>query len=393
MKKTCFLLTICLLAAVAGAQAQRKRPPLLTTIPFEQLYGGVMLVRAQVGNSADTLNFILDTGSGGISLDSLTAARLGVRVTYTNQTVSGIGGTRKINLAENLKLKLPGITIDSLTFSVNRYDVLTEAYGVNIDGIIGYAFISRFILEVNFDQGKIDVYEKGPFRYPRGGWLWKYRLVYLPNTTLEVRDSRTIFGQYYIDTGAGLCMLFSEEMAADSGLLVSGKTPLVTQVDGMGGKATTRITTLKFMRLGPYKFKNVPIYLYNDEGNVLQYPAASGLIGNDILRRFNWVMNYSEKELHLTPNKSFTEPFDYAYTGLGIYLIDDEVKVTDVVKDSPGEKAGFQVGDVIFSVDHIVSKNVSRIKSLLHDAKRNLKVIVFREGKPLELTMRVMSIL
>jgi hypothetical protein len=400
MKRRIILWTMCVFVMqnlqAQPASAQHRPAQKLAYVPFEQLYGGVMLIRGQVADRPDTLNFIFDTGSGGISLDSATVEQLRLPLTRTNQVVTGIGGQHRVQLVESQPIKLvgSGLRLDSLNFTVNNYELLSESYGIRIDGIVGYAFISRYILNVDFDSSKIFVYSKGQYKYPRRGYVWKYRLIYLPNTSLQVKDRSTTQGQYYIDTGAGLAMLFTEEFAADSGLIVPGKKVVVTQVDGMGGKAATRLTTVKEVKLGPYKFKSVPAYLYDDKFNVINYPAGSGLIGNDILRRFNWVLNYDKKEMHLLPNTSFNDPFDYAYTGLSIYFIDGAVRVTDVVPGGPGEKAGFLEDDVVISVDGVpVNNNITKVKSLLQDARRNLRVVVLREGVEKVLLIRVVSIL
>ncbi len=47
------------------------------------------------------------------------------------------------------------------------------------------------------------------------------------------------------------------------------------------------MTVIKELKLGPYRFRNIPIYIFNDEYNVTSYPFLGGIIGNDILRRFN----------------------------------------------------------------------------------------------------------
>ncbi len=64
--------------APAFAQETFVQPParLLTTFPFRLFTGGVMILRARLDSFPDSLNFILDTGSGGISLelDHLSAA-------------------------------------------------------------------------------------------------------------------------------------------------------------------------------------------------------------------------------------------------------------------------------------------------------------------------------
>jgi len=50
----------------------------LTTIKFIQFTGGVICFKALLDDKKDSLLFILDTGSGGISLDSTTVRELGI---------------------------------------------------------------------------------------------------------------------------------------------------------------------------------------------------------------------------------------------------------------------------------------------------------------------------
>lgn len=393
MKISRFLILVfVLLAGKLNAQEAARR---ITSFYFDELYGGLIVVKAAVGKSNDTLNFILDTGSGSISVDSAAASRCGLNIIPSNDSVSGIGGFRRVNRVFNETLRFPGLTVEGLNFNVNHYDGLSASFGMRIDGLIGYSFIHRYILDVNFDSSKITVYTPGKINYPRKGFTWGFQLAYLASTPIFVRDKRPIVSQYYIDTGGGLCMLFTENFLRDSGLFSSRKRPVHTQVDGMAGKTDVRLTTVREMRLGPYKFKNVPCYLYNDKENALGYPSAAGLIGNDILRRFNWVLNYSKKEMHLVPNRFFYEEFDYAYTGLGVYQVDSTIMVTDVIANSPGERAGIQAGDIIFSVDNVLSTgvNIAQIKAALQNTRRELLLILIRNGQLTNATLKVESIL
>src|ERR1044072_6685000 len=91
------LLTIpmlLLLLAVLSVQAQEEfiPPPakLIAKFPFKLLTGGIITIKARLSNYPDTLNFILDTGSGGISLDSSTANYLKVPTTLSDRTIRGI---------------------------------------------------------------------------------------------------------------------------------------------------------------------------------------------------------------------------------------------------------------------------------------------------------------
>ena len=78
MKKDClFILSIILLFNMnLHAQEEFVSAPakLLTKFPFVLLNGGIVVLKARVDNATDSLNFILDTGSGGISLDTTTVA-------------------------------------------------------------------------------------------------------------------------------------------------------------------------------------------------------------------------------------------------------------------------------------------------------------------------------
>jgi hypothetical protein len=56
--------------SAAGQQPVPPKATFITRFPFTLLSGGIIILQARLDNFPDTLNFILDTGSGGISLDS-----------------------------------------------------------------------------------------------------------------------------------------------------------------------------------------------------------------------------------------------------------------------------------------------------------------------------------
>ncbi|HEX8332184.1 MAG TPA: aspartyl protease family protein [Segetibacter sp.] len=371
-------------------------PPLakrITKFPFTQLTGGIVIIEAKLGDFSDTLNFILDTGSGGISLDSLTVEYFNLEVTASDRTIRGIAGIKNVSFVIGQKLRLPGLVVDSLNFHINDYSILTSVYGVKIDGIIGYSFLSRYIVKMDYENFNMEVWEPGVIKYPRGGFLLKPPINAIPIIGGKVSDGLDVFSRFYFDSGAGLALLFSEDFIRDSSFLKKKKKITVTQAEGLGGKKQMRITTVKEFKVGPYRFRKVPTYIFEDDFNATSYPQLGGLVGNDIFRRFNTVFNYPEKEIHLLPNKRFAEPFDYAYTGLGIFLIDGEVTVEDVIKDSPGEKAGFKSGDVIYAIGKDFSQNIQAYKALLQNAGAKLKILVMRDGKLVFLTLNVRSIL
>ena len=397
-KFTLLLFFKAILAISATVQGQevftKPMARLLTDFPFKQFSGGVVLITATLNDYPDSLNFIFDTGSGGISLDSTTCALLNIKTIASDKTIRGIGGIRNVSFVNDAKLHLPGLTVDSLNFHVNDYDILSGVYGIRIDGIIGYSFLSRYIVRLNYDSLTMQVYSPGEYKYKRGGTILRPLFTSLPIQQMRFRDGRDMSARFYFDTGAGICFLLSQDFADDSIVLAKKrKKPVVTQAEGLGGKMQMQLTTVKEVRLGPYKFRNVPTYVFDDEYNVTSYPYLGGLVGNDLLRRFNVTLNYPAREIHIIPNTHYNDLFDYAYTGLGIYYVEGKVMVEDVIAGSPAEEAGFQVGDVIFAINNVFNSTISNYKNQLQTVGDKLKVIVLRKNVPLVIWLKPHSIL
>lgn len=396
MKKIpCLIIFLLLFGQLLKSQEEFVPPPsrFITSFPFRLLTGGIITLKAKIGNFPDTLNFILDTGSGGISIDSLTAERLNLKPTLSERTIRGIAGIKQVSFVYNMQLQLPNLTVDSLNFHINDYDVLTSSYGEKIDGIMGYAFLSRYIVKVDYDSAKIYVYSKGTFKYPRGGFLLKPLLINIPVMSTAVKDEKEIINRYYFDTGAGMCLLLSSDFVKDSNFISSKRKWYPTQAEGLGGKAPMKQGVVKQVKLGPYRFKNVPTYIFEDEFNVTSYPYLGGLVGNDLLRRFNLIINYDRRDIYLMPNSHLREPFDYSYTGLGMYVIDGEIRIIDVMPGSPAEIAGFKPGDAVIAIENNFTGNIQAYKTLLQTPGGKLKVLVLREDGPTLLTLKVKSIL
>jgi hypothetical protein len=395
------LLTIpmlLLLLTVSFVQAQEEfiPPPakLIAKFPFKLLTGGIITIRARLSNFPDTLNFILDTGSGGISLDSATASYLKVQTTLSDRTIRGIAGVRRVYFSYRQTLHLPdNLDVENLDFHINDYDVLTSAYGEKIDGIIGLSFLARYIIGIDYDSSRISVYTKGTIKYPRGGFLLKPLINTIPVLGANIKDNRALTSRFYFDTGAGMCLLLSADFVSDSNFIKPKRKWYATQAEGLGGKAPMKQGVIKQLQVGPYKFRNVPTYIFDDEYNVTAYPALAGLIGNDLLRRFNLIINYERKDIYMTPNSHYKEQFDYSYTGLGMYVVDGEIQVVDIMPESPAEQAGFKEGDVIMAVANNFSNNIQTYKNLMQTPGERLKVLVLRKDGPVVLTLKVKNIL
>jgi len=372
-----------------GQEVYEKPAELITRFPFRQLTGGVIIVQARFNKITEPFNFILDSGSGAISLDSSTAAEFNIPHIPSGKSINGIAGASKVDYTQNNKLILPGLTVDSLDFYINNYDILSSVYGEKIDGIMGYSFLSRYIVEINYDSLYIEVYTPGRIEYPRKGYLLHPLFTALPIQPLIIKDARTVNANFYIDTGAGLCFLMSKQFEDDSQVLKKTRKPVEIQVQGLGGKKQMFLTIIKQLQIGPYKFRRVPTDILDDEYNATSYPFLGGVIGNDILRRFNVILNYGKREIHLLPNSHFTDEFDYSYTGLNMYYIEGKIVLDEVIRKSPAYKAGLKKDDILMAVNSNFSNDINVYKNLMQVVGQKLTLLVLRNNLPLIFEFRV----
>ncbi len=364
----------------------------LDSIPFVQFTGGVIVFEAKIGYNKTALRFILDTGSGGASIDSATAVELNLKLVPTDTIINGIAGSHKVSYIFNQKFTTGNLVTDSMNFYVNDYSILSSVYGNKIDGIIGYNFLSRYIFNINFDSSKIFVYSKGKYAYERGGTMLNPVFTKLMYYKIALKDKSKATENVYLDTGAGLSVLLTETFIKDNGLLLSKRKPLVTQVQGLGGKKKMRLTVIRKIKVGPYSFRQVPVNLYTDDEQVINYPHVVGLLGNDIMRRFNITLNYAAKEMHIIPNKSFTDDFDYAYTGLSMYSYEGKIIIDDIIENSPAAKANLNNGDEVIGVGSNLSGDIRAYEKLLQKAKESIKIIIKRKDKIQIIEIRPLSI-
>jgi hypothetical protein len=398
MKKlfSCFVISLLLLSGKPlAAQEEFIEPPSrhLITMPFVQLTGGIIIMQARFANFPDTLNFILDTGSSGISLDSTTVDYFGVKPTPSERTIRGIAGIRKVSFLYNQQIHFPGLTVSNLDFHINDYAILTAVYGERIDGIIGYSILSRYIMKVDYDSMRVSFWTKGTIRYPRGGYLLKPAINQLVSQPLRVKDEKTISSRFLYDMGAGLCLLLTKDFIKDSALLKKKRKHFVKEGEGVGGKIDMELTVITEVKIGPYRFRNVPIYIFDDVNNITSYPYMGGLIGNDILRRFNVIINYAQGDIHLIPNSHYDDKFDYSYSGVELYLIEGIILIGDVAKGSPGEAAGVKEGDILIAVNKNFTQNLNQYKLELQKPNDKVTLLIRRNGDLKEMALKVKSIL
>src|SRR5262249_17676068 len=116
-------------------------------IPFTNEASHVV-VQISVNRRAP-IGFVLDTGDDTETLSTPRLAEMGVTPYGASQLVGG-GNAAASSFARDLSLSAPGVELVRQHATVLDLSGLERAFGVPIGGILGYDFISRFVVELDY---------------------------------------------------------------------------------------------------------------------------------------------------------------------------------------------------------------------------------------------------
>lgn len=339
-----------------------KPSKLRAIIPFEVINNAIVLT-LKLNNSTRPLKFLFDTGADGMAISEALADTLGLKATR-KQNASVVGGSMQISISEKNDVHLDTFVLK------NQSIALFKSLDKGTDGLIGNTMTKQYITKVDFDKKELSLYDFGRYAYEVSGKSIPITtpegLFILPGT-VEVTPTKANVGEFVFDTGASYSLICFRPFVKQNKLLVSGFKPEYHgSTTSMGMSTPTysgRANSFSFAQMP--KISNFPITLMAGGGQSESWnPGFDGSIGIRIISRYNFTINLQEKEIHLTPNKSFNYPNDFV---LGNYLfgfdLAGDLKVISQVSNL-GEVGTLKAGMKIISING-VSKEL-----LLKDQKK-----------------------
>lgn len=336
------------------------------------------------------LDFILDTGAGGTSLDYNIAKQLGVRFGQTF-TIGGAGAGRVAGArVENASITLTGSSIAQAVVTAIDLSRLPAREGHRMDGILGDDFIARYVVAIDYARSELRLYDRDRFHYDGPGTSVPVTLInrfpYI-DAAIKLADGETLRGRFVVDVGSGAGLTLTKPFVDDNRLRDRvGPTLRRTGSGGVGGMTTTEIGRVSSLSIGGIELARPIVQLFGDSAGVMsQRGAWVGNIGGGILRRFTVLLDYQAKRMIFETNASIAEPFDADMSGAALVTDDSlsSIIVDAVAPGSPAAEAGLVRGDVVVSVDGApASHNVlGELRERLRRPGEHILLIVRRDGE------------
>lgn len=361
-----FVFSFLILSSVVAQQVPQTSPlesrsvssKILHRVPFE-LYGGHIYLRVRVNNS-EPRPFLLDSGAQIAHIRTELAQTAGLKLGFS-LGVTGTGtGRIKANFVKGVTYNVSGaeftdehsIALPTAEF----FQPLENSFGREFDGVLGYNFLNRFVVEIDYANQTINLYDPANYRYTGSGEVISIRIndkkPYI-TATLTPMEGSPIQSNLHVDLGFGGGLSFNANFVAENNLIQSARKTIESFSRGAGGETATRVGRVKSLQFGRFTLSNPTASFSLVQGRGVR-SDSSGRIGGQVWRRFKVILDYSRKQMILEPNANFSQPYEADMSGISLTTEKPDFNVFTVYKllpGSPAAEAGVREQDIILSVD------------------------------------------
>lgn len=399
MIRTALFITFCsFLAWQAAAQSldlEIQHGVKKVEIPFD--YENNFIIVKLIFNDVFPLKFIFDTGAEHTILTQREITDL-LQINYERRfTIIGSDLSTELYayLARGVKLNINNLVAFNRSILVLEEDYFRfEEYGgIQVQGILGADLFRRFIVKINYRRKIITLYDPASFRAPGGRFeeypieIERHKPYLLANTSLTA--NATIRGKYLLDTGASISLLLYTNSHPAFNLpsqFIRSKIGM-----GLGGFLQGFMGRIQEIQIGANKLENVITNFQDISTNVDTSFTnnRNGIIGNQVLNRFEIIIDYVHSKLYLQPEKNYRRTFQYDKSGLilaasGVNL--NVFTVVDLIENSPAAKAGVEIGDEIKKINGVPTSIIhlsDLLKRLQGKSGKKIKLQIARKNTKL----------
>lgn len=396
-------------------------------VPFEY-HHNLIIFPLEVNGAA--LNFILDTGSSHTVIFALSENDTLQLFNQKKIMLRGLGNGEPIEaiLSDDNSLKIKNISgqNQSIYLIINEKFDLSSRIGKTIHGIIGTQLLEDIIVKINYNKKILTFYNPDFFPYKKVKHFSKIPLYFNKNkpyiqSIIKINDSIPKETIMLIDSGNTDALWVFEDK--EKNIICPNNFFIDHLGEGFSGSIEGKRTIIEGFSFGNFNFKKPSASFLDSIETVYarSFENRNGSIGNQILNRFEIVFDYPNKQMFLRKTKNFKHVFRYNRAGIELsYVGKTLVKIqqnknTEIIgmknvsenqnvvfqinyqyvfkpvygiyrvqKNSPTEKVGIKVNDILVSVNGkpAYEYKLEEITALFQgDEGKNIRMEIDRNGK------------
>lgn len=365
-------------------------------IPFT--YDGHLWFETNVCDSLPA-RLVFDTGATGLYVDSLWLERSGYVPEHVIHAFMPGGGGERMSRVRVIRDSIP-LHVDTLAWKSDGIVPVIDLKGVlgkDADGIFGQRFLAGECVEFNLRRGymrAVDADTLVAAGFTRCEVERRNDRIYL-TARVELDSLHAVNGVFVLDMGCGGTVVVGSAAARLAGFDGYGgrKVGYSTISGGIGGRASSYFCRADSVCLGGFRFGEVPVEVSLNKSGFLAREDVMGLVGNKLMERFDFVIDFAAPALYLRPAEEFGTRFGFRTCGFSLI---DRTDICDgwVVT---GSYEGFcpdavRPGDVVVEWDGAELKRAASADSMFNAPGRH-RFRVMRDGYTMQLGTETREIL
>jgi hypothetical protein len=371
------------------------------TVPFE-LTSNKIYFPLQV-NGGGPFWFIFDTGAGlSISLDARLADELGVEA-FGEYSTGGAGANIvQARLAKDVGLRLgapgeAGIVFDAQAADIIPLDqILGPTEGRRPFGLFGGGLIKHLVVAIDYPARRLTFHDPAAYTYPGAGQVIPLQLMSdcpVVEATVTLPGRPPAAGMFLVDVGIRSALTLTAPFVKQHELLASPQPFIQATVGwGIGGRVDEQVGR-GTLRLGPFEITEMVMGLSEATAGAENSSMLAGIIGDELMRRFDLVLDYPNGRMFLAPNADFAQPYEFDMSGLFLRAEPPDyrrVTVLSVTTGSAAEEAGLRAGDELEGVNGALPPSLEAVRQAALRPGQRLALRVRRSEQvfDIELTTR-----
>ncbi len=211
-----------------------------------------------------------------------------------------MAGYEKVDLIQTDSLVIGGLVLLSQVGGVMDLSLVgskRSAEDLPFGGLLGYDFLSRFPVLVDYASNSLTVYNPDRFQPPLGGIEVPFDLtLQVPTVKAELNG---LPGLYLVDLGNAFGLIVNREFSRTHDLLakLSDIQDLPHEIGGVGGGLSGKSAYAASFAFGDIRISDLRVLLPDSGSGLAGSVELAGNIGNMVLSQFRVLFDYRSQRL------------------------------------------------------------------------------------------------
>lgn len=370
-------------------------PPIPFTLESDHIVFKVRL------NGHEPIGFLLDTGADENVINTPRLAEFGLK-TYGSTESTGGGGSAEYDYASGATFTLPGISLRDQHVAAIDQTGLERALGIPLGGLLGYDFISRFVVEIDYEKKLLTLHDPKTWSYAGAGYAVPITFdggIPFSDGMISVGPKTGIPGYFAIDFGAAETMTLTSPFVKANDLVNLARTnAFVNRLGGLENQFFSQNNVrghIDRLAIGNLIEQSIPVNLSVNVRGAYASANFSGTIGQSIFRRYHVFLDYARNRVIFEPTAETKTPFlerkTYGLTILASGADLHTYTVTGVRPGSQAEKDGFRLSDTVLELNHRPSAQftLSELRNTLTREGESCELEIMRAQARLTIAVQI----